>query len=79
MSQSNQDGAPDLYVSDPLGGDLLQNVNRWRTDFVGIPAVTNVKDVVTEIQLGGTKAYRVDFRGPGGKGGGMGGPFMGGK
>jgi hypothetical protein len=72
--------APDMYISTPLGGGLLGNVNRWRTDFVGIQAVTQdeLKDVMKEIKLGDKTAYRVDFRGPGGKGGGM-APFMKGK
>lgn len=67
----------DVYISDPLGGTVLDNVNRWRTDFVGLPPTTaaDLPTVAKEIQLGGTKAYRVDLRGPGGKGG-KGGPFM---
>jgi hypothetical protein len=67
----------DLYVSDPFSGTLLDNVNRWRKQDVGLPAVTEAElpSVTREVQLGGTKAYRVDFRGPGGTGG-MGGPFM---
>jgi hypothetical protein len=62
--------APAMYISNPFGGDLLQNVNRWRTDFTGIKAVTRAElpKVTTEIMLGDTKAHRVDFRGPGGKG-----------
>ena len=69
----------DLYLSQPFGGDLLQNVNRWRADDVGLPKVTSAElpTVTKEIMLGSTKAYRVDFRGPGGKGMGK-GPFMGG-
>ena len=58
----------DLYISTPIAGDVLANVNRWRTDFVGIPAVKDLKDAATEIQVGGKKAYRVDIRGPGAKG-----------
>ena len=70
-------GPLELYVSDPFGGELLDNVNRWRTDFVGLDKVTKeqLPAVVTEVPLGGTKAYKVDFRGPGGKGGGR-PPFM---
>jgi len=67
----------DLYISDPFGGTLLENVNRWRGE-VGLPAVkeSDLKDVTKEIPLGTLKAYRVDFKGPGGKGGGMRGPFQ---
>jgi hypothetical protein len=69
----------DLYVSTPFGGSRRDNVNRWRRQDVGLKEVTEaeVPSVVTEIDLGGTKAYRVDYRGPGGTGG-MGGsaPFM---
>ena len=69
----------DLYISQPFGGDLLQNVNRWRADDVGLPKVTaaELPAVTKEVMLGATKAYRVDFRGPGGKGMGK-GPFSGG-
>lgn len=71
--QKADGSSPDLYISTATAGSLLSNVNRWRTDFVGIPAVTEAQlpGVVKEIQLGGIKAYRVDFRGPGGKGGAM--------
>jgi hypothetical protein len=67
VTLKTEDGSSeDLYISTPIAGDNLANVNRWRTDFVGIPAVKDLKDAVTEIQLGPTKALRVDFRGPGG-------------
>jgi len=73
--------AAEFYVSDPISGTILENVNRWRTDFTGIAKVTEAElpSVTTEIVLGTTKAYRVDFRGPGGPsaGGGMRGPFQG--
>ena len=67
------DAPVDLYLSSPIGGNLLENVNRWRRE-VGLPEVTEAElpSVTTEVQLGGTKAYKMDFRGPGGKGGGMG-------
>ena len=74
-------GATELYISDPISGTMLDNVNRWRTDFTGIAKVTEAElpGVTTEIVLGTTKAYRVDFRGPGGTsaGGGTRGPFQG--
>ncbi len=74
-------GATEFYISDPISGTMLDNVNRWRTDFTGIAKVTEAElpGVTTEIVLGTTKAYRVDFRGPGGPsaGGGMRGPFQG--
>ena len=68
--------APDLYISSPFGGTLLANVNRWRGE-VGLPDVgpDDLPKVTTEVMLGTTKAYRVDFRGPGGKGGMMRPPF----
>ena len=74
-------GATEFYISDPISGTMLDNVNRWRTDFTGIAKVTEAElpGVTTEIVLGTTKAYRVDLRGPGGtsSGGGMRGPFQG--
>jgi hypothetical protein len=80
MVTLQKDGSPDMYISTPFGGSVLMNVNRWRTDFVGLKKVTEgeLKDIVKEIKVGEAKGYRVDFRGSGGKGGGMGGPFMGG-
>lgn len=73
-------GGVEMYLSVPFGGDLLDNVNRWRVQSVGLEKVTKdqLPAVVTEMPLGAAKAYKVDFRGPGGKGGGM-GPMMGGK
>jgi len=64
--------APQAYISTPFGGSLLENVNRWR-DEVGAKRVTaaELPNVTTEVLLGTVKAYRVDARGPGGKGGGM--------
>jgi hypothetical protein len=59
---------PQLYISTPFGGTLLANVNRWR-DEVGIPNATQseLPKVTTEIKVGDIKAYKVDFKGPGGK------------
>jgi hypothetical protein len=59
---------PELYLSQPFGGSLLDNVNRWRGE-VGLPPVrdSELPSVVTEVMLGDVKAYRVDFTGPGGK------------
>ena len=67
---------PELYLSEPFRGSLLANVNRWR-DEVGIANVEpeELAGVTTEVTLGSQKAYRVDFRGPGGKGGMMQPPF----
>ena len=69
---------PELYVSTPFGGTLLMNVNRWRVDDAGLPAVAEAElpGVTTEIKLGEAKAYKVDFKGPGGNK--KGGPFAGG-
>ena len=76
--QKADGSAPDLYISDPFAGGLLQNVNRWRKGDAGLPEVTeaDLPSVTQEVQLGATKAHKVDIRGPGGKGG-MGGPMMG--
>jgi hypothetical protein len=59
---------PELYISEKFQGTLLMNVNRWR-DEVGIARVTEAElpKVTTEVLHGGTKAYKVDFTGPGGK------------
>lgn len=75
--QKADGSAPDLYISDPFAGGLLQNVNRWRKGDVGLPEVTeaDLPSVTKEVQLGATKAHKVDIRGPGGKGGMA--PFMG--
>ncbi len=72
-------GAAEFYVSSPIGGSLLDNVNSWRAQIVGIDKVTEAElpTVTTELLVGTTKAVRVDFRGPGGKGRGMAGPFSG--
>ena len=60
---------PDMVVSTPFGGTLLMNVNRWRGDDAGLPHVTeaDLPKVTTEVMLGTTKAYKVDFKGPGAK------------
>jgi hypothetical protein len=75
--QKSDGSSQELYISEPTFGTPLSNVNRWRTDFVGIKSVTpaELPTATKEIMLGTTKAYRVDFRGPGGK---PKGPFMGG-
>jgi hypothetical protein len=76
--QKADGSSPDLYISDPFSGSLLSNVNRWRTGDVGLKATTEAElpGLTKEVQLGTIKAHRVDFRGPGGKGG-MSAPFMG--
>lgn len=58
----------EAYISDPLGGSMLSNVNRWRTDFVGVKPwdEEELKDGGKKILLGGTPAFRFDFAGPGG-------------
>jgi hypothetical protein len=67
---------PELYLSEPFSGTLLANVNRWRGE-VGLPDIgpDELPKATKEVLLGPTKAYRVDFRGPGGKGGMMRPPF----
>ncbi len=71
----------EVYISDPFGGSLLDNVNRWRNE-AGLPKITEeeLPASVTEVDLGGVKSYKVDFQGPGGKTG-MSGmpPFAGGR
>jgi hypothetical protein len=69
-------GTPQVTLSEPIQGSLLDNVNRWRKE-VGLKEVTEaaLPTVVTEVDLGGTKAYRIDFRGPAAPG--SGGPRMG--
>jgi hypothetical protein len=71
---------PDLYVSNPFAGSLLENVNRWR-DEVGERRVTEAElpAVTKEVMLGTVKAYKVDFRGPIDPTGKKMGPFMGGR
>ena len=56
---------PELYISDPLGGSLLANVNRWRKE-IGLKDVTeaDLPNVTTEAQFGDVKGYRLDYRGP---------------
>jgi hypothetical protein len=70
----------EMYLSTPIGGAVLDNVNRWRGE-VGLRDVraTELADSVKEIQVDGRKAYRVDVKGPGGQGGMMGMPAAGGK
>jgi len=73
-------GVPDVTISQPIGGSLLDNVNRWRKEN-GAPEVTDdeLPKVIRELTLGGKKAYFVDARGPADpKGGAMRGPFQGG-
>lgn len=69
----------EIYISEPIGGSMLDNVNRWRTDFVGIKKWSDeeLADGMTEVKLGGAPAYKFDFVGPGGaKAGSAGGrPF----
>lgn len=58
-------GTPQVTLSDAINGTLLANVNRWRVE-VGLKEVTaaDLPKSVTEITLGDTKAYRIDFCGP---------------
>jgi hypothetical protein len=71
----------EMYLSTPVKDDRLDNLNRWRSDFVGLPKITEaeLKDQWKEVTVGTTKVYRVDLRGPGSKnpGGGMRPPFAG--
>ena len=68
----NVDGAKgvEMYVSDAFGGSLLENVNRWRTSFLGLKAADAVEleALARPVMLGDKKAFRFDLRGPGGSG-----------
>jgi hypothetical protein len=57
--------APELYVSEPFAGSVIENVNRWRKE-VGAKEVTEAElpQATSELTLGSVKAYRVDARGP---------------
>ncbi len=79
LQYGSTDKPLEMYVSNPFGGSLSANVNRWRSSFVGLKELGD-EDLATTlipVQLGGTPAYKVDLRGPGGAGGGMGRPFGG--
>jgi hypothetical protein len=69
----------EIYISEPASGGELPNVNRWRTDFVGIPRIGMGEYLATstDVQLGRITAKRVDFRGPGSSKKAMMPPFMG--
>jgi hypothetical protein len=56
--------SPELYLSEPFGGSLLENVNRWRKE-VGAQEVAQAElpTVTTELMLGDVKAYKVDAKG----------------
>jgi len=57
----------ELYISTPMGGGTLENVNRWRTGDAGLPAINNgeLPSCTSEVTIDGTKALRVDLTGPG--------------
>lgn len=60
-----KEGAPDLVLSGPFGGNLLQNVNRWRSGDAGLPEIAqaDLPTCTKEIKLGSVTASRVDLRG----------------
>lgn len=68
----------EMYISNPFGGDNLENINRWRDQFVGIPKIEagELNTCTREVMLGTVKALRVDLRGPGAAGGPPRGPFQ---
>ena len=73
-------GVPDVTMSQPIGGSLLENVRRWQKE-VGAPEATeaDLMTAVREMTVGGKKVYFVDTRGPTpASTGGMRGPFQGG-
>ncbi len=57
----------EMTISTPIGGSLLSNINRWRGQ-LGLRPVDQeqLATLITEMDLGGKPAYRVDFSGPGG-------------
>jgi len=63
--------AAEMYLSEPFQGSVLDNVNRWRVDPVGLPKIAEAElpSVASEYPIGAVKAHRVDFRGPGTGGG----------
>lgn len=72
---------PDVTLSEPIRGSLLDNVNRWRKEN-GADEVTEAElpKAVTELTIGTRKAYYFDTSGPAAfTAGGMRGPFQGGK
>lgn len=73
----NNPGKPVEMTLSVVGGPLLDNLNRWRTQ-LGLPSVDSSKmaEVSKEIQIDGRKAYRVNFKGTGGASGMMMPPFM---
>jgi hypothetical protein len=74
-----KNGPAEMYLSGPFGGNLLDNVNRWRKE-VGLRELKadELKDTLTEIPSNGVTANRVDLRGPTWSGG-MVAPFAGGR
>jgi len=71
----------EVTVSMPIGGNLLDNVNRWRKE-VGAAEVTadQLMQTLQEIRVGVQVMYLVDVRGPADpSANSMRGPFMGGK
>jgi hypothetical protein len=72
-----KNGAAELYLSGPIGGSLLDNVNRWRKE-VGLRELKadELKETLTEIPANGGQATRIDLSGPTWSGG-MAPPFAG--
>lgn len=69
----------EMYLSTPVGGSHLENVNRWRKQ-LGLRDMkeAELKDTLTEVKVGDKTVYTVDLRGPTWSGGMMGGkgPFQ---
>jgi len=61
-----------------FGGPLLDNINRWRVEQAGVPAITEaeIETKCKVLTVDGHKVVIVDVAGLGGKGGGMKGPFQ---
>jgi hypothetical protein len=61
-----QNGKAEMYLSGPFGGSLLDNVNRWRNDDLGLRKLTEAElpGETKEVKLGDKTAYTVDLRSP---------------
>jgi hypothetical protein len=58
-------GKAEMYLSGPFGGNLLENINRWRKE-IGLRELRSdeLKEAVKEIPYGKGNGYRMDESGP---------------
>jgi hypothetical protein len=61
----------------PQAGSLLDNINRWRRQDLGLRPISEgeIKKVAQDLKIGGREATLVKMKGPGGKKGAKGPPF----